>query len=88
VLLIVISIAGLAFVQDAARVEIAGQLTDLLGPHGAFAVQALLDGVKQPVQEVGATWSAPLCCCWGATSVFGELQTSLGRIWRAPGRAT
>ena len=85
-LLIVISIAGFAFGEEAARGEIAGQLQNLMGEQGALAIQALLDSVKQPAQGLAATTIGAVLLLIGATTVFGELQNSLDRIWRAPVR--
>ena len=83
-LLIVISVAGLVFGQDAARGEIESQLRGLMGEQGASAVQALLASVDQPTEGVTATAVGILLLLVGATTVFGELQDSLDRIWRAP----
>ena len=43
-LLIVISIAGIMFGQDAVRGSLTAQFRDLLGPDGAQAVEAMLKG--------------------------------------------
>ena len=47
VLLVAISIAGLAFGAEAVRGEIVGQLDDLIGREGAQAVESLLEGASQ-----------------------------------------
>jgi membrane protein len=83
-LLIVISVAGLVFGQEAARGEITSQLRDLMGEQGASAVQALLASVDKPTEGVVATVVGLILLLVGATTVFGELQDSLDRIWRAP----
>jgi membrane protein len=85
-LLIVISIAGLIFGVDAARGEIVGQLQDLMGRQGAAAVQGLLESVNKPAQGLTATLVGAVLLLVGATTVFGELQDALDRIWRAPRR--
>lgn len=87
-LLIVISVAGLVFGQDAARGEIEWQLRTLMGESGASAVQALLVSVDQPAQGAAATLLGLFLLLIGATTVFGELQDALDRIWRAPIRHT
>ena len=85
-LLIVIAVAGLAFGEDAARGEIQAQISALMGPRGASAVQDLLTSVRQPTEGAAATLLGVLLLLAGATSVFGELQDSLDRIWRVPVR--
>ena len=85
-LLIVVSIAGLVFGQDVARGEILSQLESLMGRDGAGAVADLLKAFDKPETGlVGAAIGAAVLLI-GATSVFGELQDSLDRIWRAPAR--
>ena len=85
-LLIVISIAGLIFGVEAARGEIVGQLQELMGYQGAQAVQGLLESVSKPTESLTATLVGVLLLLIGATTVFGELQSALDRIWRAPKR--
>ena len=85
-LLIVISVAGLIFGEDAARGEITLQLRSLMGDAGARAVQDLLASVRQPVEGSFATAVGLLLLLVGATTVFAELQDSLDRIWRVPAR--
>ena len=85
-LLIVISIAGLLFGAEAARGEIFGQLRGMVGTGGASAIQAMLETVNRPADGVVATLTGLLLMLVGATTVFGELQDALDRIWRAPER--
>jgi membrane protein len=85
-LLIVISIAGFVFGDQAARGEIFSQLEGMLGAPGALAVQGLLESVRKPAESVMATVFGVVLLLIGATSVFGELQDALDRIWRAPVR--
>lgn len=83
-LLIVISIAGMIFGPDAARGEIFAQMQGLMGQQSALALQALLESVNKPGQGIFATVVGVALLLIGATTVFGELQNSLDRIWRAP----
>jgi membrane protein len=87
-LLIVIGVAGLVFGDDAARGEIFGQLTELMGPEGAAAVERLLANAEKPEGGAIATAIGFAMLLIGATTVFGELQNALDRIWRAPARKT
>lgn len=83
-LIIVIAVAGLVFGQEAARGEIVAQLQGLIGQEGAIAVQGLLKNVNQPAQSIFATVVSIITLLIGATTVFGELQSDLDRIWRVP----
>ena len=86
-LLVVISIAGLVFGEDAVRGEVFGQLHALLGAEAALAVQAILASVSDKrAQGVLSTVIGIAVLLIGATTVFGELQDALDRIWRAPVR--
>jgi len=85
-LLIVISIAGLIFGQDAARGEVFAQLKGLLGSDSAKAVEDTLLSLSKPAHGITATVISAIVLLVGATSVFGELQNALDRIWRAPER--
>ena len=85
-LLIVLSITGFVFGAEAARGEIAGQLQNLMGEQSALTVQALLQNVNKPSDGVLATIIGVFLLLIGATTVFGELQSALDRIWRAPER--
>ena len=86
-LLIVVSVAGLVFGEEAVRGELFAQLQGLMGSDAAKAVQDLLASVNKPAKGVFATLVGIALLVFGATTVFGELQDALDRIWRAPARA-
>jgi membrane protein len=85
-LLIVISVAGLVFGQEAAQGQLFGQLRGLLGEDGATAVEGLLQSVQVSGKGLFGTIVSLVLLAVGATTVFGELQTSLDRIWQSPAR--
>lgn len=85
-LLIVISVAGLVFGEEAARGEIFGQLNGFMGSEAAAAIQGLLESVNKPAQGTLATVVGVTLVLIGATTVFAELQDAMDRIWRAPAR--
>jgi membrane protein len=86
-LIIAIAVAGLIFGQEAARGEIVAQIQGLIGREGAIAVQGLLKSTSEPAQNIFATVVSIITLVIGATSVFGELQSDLDRIWRVPAPA-
>jgi len=83
-LIIVIAVAGFVFGEEAIRGEIATQLGSLIGAEGAQAVQGLVASASAPTKGVIATVISVLLLLLGATTVFGELQSALDRIWRVP----
>ncbi|HEY3635982.1 MAG TPA: YihY/virulence factor BrkB family protein [Caldimonas sp.] len=85
-LLLVISIAGLVFGEDAVRGELFAQLQGLMGADAAKAVQDLLASASKPSHGVVGTIVGVAVLGFGATTVFAELQDALDRIWRAPAR--
>lgn len=87
-LLIVISVAGLVFGEEAARGELFGQLAGLMGADAARTLETLLASVNKPAQGIVSTLIGLGVLLIGATTVFGELQNALDRIWRAPARNT
>ena len=58
-----------------------------MGSDAATAVQSLLASVSKPAHGVIGTAIGVAVLLFGATTVFGELQDALDRIWRAPARA-
>ena len=61
-LLIVISIAGLVFGDEAARGEIFGQLRGLMGADAAKTIEDLLTSVSEPGRESPQPPSASFFC--------------------------
>ena len=89
-LIIAISIAGLAFGREAAQGQIFIQLRDLLGDAGGKAIQDMVQNANaRPTTGLVATLIGFLTLLFGASGVFGQLQTSLNAIWGVrpkPGR--
>jgi membrane protein len=85
-LLIVIALAGMIFGPDAVRGEIVGELSGMVGQPSAQAIEGLLKGFSKPSESIIATVFGIALLLLGATSVFGELQDAMDRIWRAPVR--
>ncbi len=85
-LLIVIGVAGFFFGEQAARGEIFGQIAGLIGPDGAHTVEGLVASARKPEASLLAMVVGTALLVTGASTVFGELQNALDRIWRAPAR--
>jgi membrane protein len=87
-LVIVIAMAGIMFGNDAAQGHVLAELRGLMGEEGARAVEDLLRSASDPEQSALAAVVGILTLLVGATTVFGELQSALDRIWRATAAAT
>ena len=85
-LMIVISVAGLVFGEDAARGHVTAQLSGFLGQEGATAIEGLLKSVSLQNKGIVGTAVGAVLLLVGATTVFAELQSALDRIWRVPER--
>jgi len=83
-LLVVISIGGFFFGEQAARGEIFNRLSEMIGAPGALAVQELLESVQRPTESIATMSIGFVLTLIGATTVFGELQDALDRVWRVP----
>lgn len=75
------------FGQEAARGEIVAQIQGVIGQEGAIAVQGLLKSTNAPNQDIVALVVSSITLIIGATTIFGELQGDLDRIWRVPAPA-
>jgi membrane protein len=83
-LLLVISVGGLAFGEDAARGAVVAQLGGLIGTEGAVAIQGLMKSAGRPAVGILGSIISIVTLIAGATSIFAELQSDLDRIWRVP----
>ena len=87
--IIVISIAGLIFGEEAARGQIAEQIRQLAGDRAAEAIQSLVQSASGKTASVFATLLGLVALLFGASGVFGELKDALNTIWGVavkPGR--
>ena len=81
-LLLVISIAGLAIGTDTARGLVMEQLNTLVGQQGADAIGAILQAADNKAKGLFAAAMSLVTVIIGATSVFAELRRDLDRIWK------
>jgi len=84
VLIIAISVAGLAFGQKAAEGEFLRQLRGLVGETGARAIQAIIQSTDRPALGIIASGIGIGTLLAGASGAFVELHDALNRIWKVP----
>ncbi len=89
-LVIVISVAGLAFGEDAARGQLSQQIATLAGAGAGEAIQsAVQSSAAQKTTGVLASVLSTALLLFGASTVFAELKDALNTIWGVvvkPGR--
>lgn len=78
---IVISLAGIFYGQEAVEGELYGQLKGLVGSDAALQIQNIISNVQgQDKGWMGAIIGIGVLIV-GATTVFTEMQDSINRIW-------
>jgi membrane protein len=83
-IIFMIAVAGMVYGQAAAEGAIVAQLQDRIGPDAAAVVQELIKSVSRPRTGAIAGVISLSTLFLGATTVFGEIQSALNRIWRVP----
>ncbi len=83
-LLIVVSVAGLVFGEDAARGEIMAQVSGMVGEQSARTIESLMQRLNRPEAGAIGTLIGVGTLLVGATTVFGELRAAMDRIWETP----
>jgi membrane protein len=86
ILIIAVAIAGYVFGSDHAQTEVLAQLQGLIGDAGATAVRELLASAHYSDKRGFAAAIGVVTLVIGATSVFGELQNAMERIWQTTRR--
>src|ERR1700676_1051385 len=80
-LVIVISMAGLVFGEDAARGQLAQEIASLAGKNAGEAIQsAVQSSAAQKSTGVVATAISTALLLFGASTVFAELKDALNKI--------
>src|SRR5436309_7038743 len=84
-LLIVSSDLGLVFGREAAQAAIMGQFSGLMGQGSGQALQSMLQSAGSQSQKSGtiAAIIGLVTLLITASGAFGEIQSSLNKIWKA-----
>jgi membrane protein len=84
ILVIAMAAAGYVFGPQVTETQVLEQLSALIGDTGAKALRDLLLSAHYSHQKGFAAAVGIITLLVGATSVFGELQYTLDRIWSTP----
>ncbi len=79
--ILTIAVASLAFGRSQAQAALIGEVRDLMGSEGARTVQTVIQHGKAPHAGGVASVIGIVILIVGASSVFGELQSALNKIW-------
>jgi membrane protein len=88
-LMLAVSVVGLVFGDDAARGHVAGELSSIVGPQAGEGIQTMIQHANSPTGGTISSIVGIIVLMFGASGVFGELQSSLNAIWEVapkPGR--
>jgi membrane protein len=88
-IILAVAVTGLAFGEEAARQHIAGELAGVVGVGAASAIESIAENAKTPGSGVLGIAVGIVVLLFGASGVFGELQSALNTVWDVapkPGR--
>jgi membrane protein len=80
-LIIIISLTGIFFGEDAVRGQLFGQINGLVGSDAALQIQETIKNVKLSGKSGIATVLSLTILIFGASRVFAEIQDSINYIW-------
>jgi membrane protein len=83
-LVVVISIAGFFFGQQAAQGQIVWQIQGVLGHSSAVAIEGVIEAARKPVAASLAALIGIGVSLFTATTVVAEMRDSLNTIWEVP----
>tara|TARA_R110001592_G_scaffold337300_1_gene623440 strand:+ start:28465 stop:29379 length:915 start_codon:yes stop_codon:yes gene_type:complete len=81
VIIVIVSVVGVFYGEEAARGQIVAQLQETIGARAAEAVQQAVSSSSLKEGGLFATIAGIMAMLVGATTVFGQMQNSLNTIW-------
>jgi len=80
-LVLAIAVIGLVFGEDAARGQVASELAGVVGPQAGEGIQTVIQHANSPSGGTVSSIVSVAVLLFGASGVFGELQSALNTIW-------
>lgn len=81
ILVLIISLAGVFFGEDAIQGKVFAELKGLIGSNGAMQVQSIIKNLSLSGKSNMALILSAITLLIGATTVFGDIQNSINNIW-------
>jgi membrane protein len=85
-LVIALAIAGLVWGEEGAKAQFLSQAQSMVGGQGAEAIHGMLQHAQKPKAGAVATILGVITLLFGASGVFGELQTAMNAVWDVPAK--
>ncbi|WP_202552139.1 YihY/virulence factor BrkB family protein [Ginsengibacter hankyongi] len=80
-LVIISTLSGIFFGKEAVNGEVYNQLKELIGSAAAIQIQDIIKNIHLSRNNFFASTVSIIVLLIGATSIFGEVQDSLNKIW-------
>lgn len=81
-LLIIVSLAGIIYGQEAAQGKVFAELNKFVGSDAANQIQETIKNISESQQSIFAIIIGAITLFIGTTGVFIEIQDSINQIWR------
>lgn len=81
ILVLMISLASLFYGEDAVKGRLFGELNGLVGASAASQIQSIIKNLELSGKSNLALIISGVTLLIGATTVFGDIQNSINRIW-------
>lgn len=81
ILLIIISLSGLFFGKEAVQGRVYNELNGLIGSVAALQIQSTIRNIHLTGNSFVATVTSIILLIIAATTIFGEIQDSLNKMW-------
>lgn len=80
-LVLLVALLGWGLDRDSLQQGLIAQIGTIMGEQGAALIRQTLSSAREPAQGLLASLLSFFVLFFGATSVFGELQSALQRLW-------
>ncbi len=81
ILVLMISLAGIFFGEDAIKGKVFSELNGLVGSNAALQIQEVIKNLSLSGKSNMALIISIITLLVGATTVFGDIQNSINKIW-------